>query len=118
MFECGRDQRSQDWCNESLGVKWSTGTSCGLDILALTRSHRGTLNATLVGGEDFNVTKRCKYELEVATQTVVKVGKLPTQFVVNQAVNFMCQAQGGVPSPNTMQASLEFDNQERKLEVN
>ena len=81
----------------------------------MTQGHQGSWIVSILG-DDLMVSDRCQYDIQVASPTVVTVGRLPSKIVVGHPVVVQCSASGGHPVPD-LSAEIVAGNQSRLLEV-
>ena len=114
-FSCDRVSASDvSWCDMALGLRWSQGDICGLDVVGIMPQHSGNWTATIVGGVDIGVSKKCTKIVEVAEKSVVSIGKFRSQFVAGQAGIVECKSEGGKPPPY-LEAKISVENIDRGL---
>ena len=111
-----------DWCNKSLGLRWSQeGEGCDLDLVSVRPEQGGRWEATLLQGPDLNISHRCEQEPLVAVRTQLSVlqcpGDQPCPHLVGRTDLVRCLSQGGQPPP-AVQAFLSRDTERRPLQVN
>ena len=110
-----------EWCDRSLGLRWSQGEGCGLDLVSLTLEQAGRWEATLLQGPHLNISHSCQQNPRVAERANLSVvqcqGRQPCHHLAGRTDLITCHSQGGQPSP-VLQAFLTRDNQRRPLQVN
>ena len=120
--ECDRTSSTAvEWCNRSLGLRWSQGEGCGLDLVSLTLQQAGRWEATLLQGPHLNISHSCHQNPRVAERANLSVlqcqGRQPCHHLAGRTELITCHSQGGHPRP-VLQAFLTRDNQRRPLQVN
>ena len=116
-YECDRTSSSPvEWCNKSLGLRWSQGEGCGLDLVSLSLQQAGRWEGVLLQGPHLNISHRCMDQLRVAEKASVSVGRLLSHYLVGQEEVLSCESSGGNPDP-LLQAFLVVDSQRKPLQV-
>jgi len=116
-FQCLKTRATVDpWCNQTLGIKWTPGEECGVQILNISSSMQGHWIATVIKDEVTSADK-CSFIVEVATKSLITVGRTPSKFIVGQPQVLQCTSKGGYPSP-VISAYILSNNNKRYIELN
>ena len=121
-YSCDRTSSTAvEWCNRSLGLRWSQGEACGLDLVSLSLEQAGRWEATLLQGPHLNISHTCQQEPRVAERARLSVlqcqGGEPCRHLAGRTEVVTCLSQGGQPRP-VVQAFLTRGHQRRPLQVN
>ena len=124
-YECDRTSSSPvEWCNKSLGLRWSQGEGCGLDLVSLSLQQAGRWEGVLLQGPHLNISHTCQHQPRVAERARLSVllceGGEPAQscpHMADRPALLTCLSEGGHPQP-AVQAFLGRDQERRPLQVN
>jgi len=116
-IQCLKTRTTTDqWCNKTLGIRWRPGDQCGVQILNISSSMQGHWIATVIKDQVTSADK-CSFIVEVATQSMITVGRTPSKFIVGQPQVLQCIAKGGYPNPE-ISAYILANNKKKFLELN
>ena len=116
-YECDRTSSSPvEWCNRSLGLRWSQGESCGLDLVSLRLEQAGLWEATLLQGPHLNLSHHCQHQPQVAAPARLSLLS-PSRHLAGRTELVTCLSQGGRPQPLLQAFISRGDQQRRPLQV-